>query len=157
MVLRRGEPFGELSRLEQDMDRLWGDLGSRFREWPALWRGEESGVPLDVYGDKDHLTVKATIPGVKPEEVDITITSNSLTIKGKSKEEDESNEENYLLRERAYGSFGRTFNLPEGLNTDKAEASFDNGVLTITIPKKEDIKPKNLKVEVSRAIEGEKK
>ena len=157
MVLRRWEPFRGLRHLEQEMDRLWGEVGGRFWGWPARWRGEELGIPIDVYDSDDQVVVKATIPGVKPEDVDITITGNSLTIKGEAKGEREINEESYLLRERSYGSFSRTVNLPEGVNTDKAEASFENGVLTINVPKKEEVKPKSLKVKVSKPIEGENK
>jgi HSP20 family protein len=102
------------------------------------------------------VVVKASLPGVKPEDVDITISGDTLTIKGETKTEEEVKREDYLYQERRYGSFSRTIALPSSLQTDKAEATFENGVLTLTIPKIEEVKPKTIKVKPKEVIEGEK-
>jgi len=101
--------------------------------------------------------VKAALPSVKPEEIDITITGDTLSIKGETKAMGEVKREDYLYREHRYGAFSRSIILPTNLKTDKAEANFENGVLTLTIPRSEEAKPKTIKVKTKGTIEGEKK
>jgi HSP20 family protein len=100
--------------------------------------------------------VKAAVPGVKPEEVDVSIIGDILTIKGEHKEEKEVKEDNYFRKERRYGTFSRSVQIPVPVKTDKAEAVFDNGVLTLTLPKAEAVKPKQIKVKPKAVIEGAK-
>jgi HSP20 family protein len=109
-----------------------------------------------MYQTPQAVVVKATVPGVKPEDMEITITGDTLTIKGETKAEKEIKQEDYICQECRYGSFSRTVTLPAGLKTDKAEATFENGVLTLTIPKAEEVKPKSIKVKTKSAIEGKK-
>jgi len=109
-----------------------------------------------MYHTDIEVMVKVALPGVKPEEVDITITGDTLTIKGESKVEKEIKREDYLYQEHRYGTFGRSVTLPSGLDSDKAEANFENGILTLTIPKSEQIKPKQIKVKAMGVIEGKK-
>jgi len=145
MSIVRWEPLRDFMTLREAMDRLFEDsfVGRRPREWaPAL----ESTLALDMYQTEDATVIKSSVPGIKPEEIDISITRNTLTISGKCKEEEEIKEENYIRRERRYGSFSRSVVLPEGLEPDKAEASFEDGVLTLTIPKAPEAKPKVIKV-----------
>jgi HSP20 family protein len=145
MSIVRWEPLRDFMTLREAMDRLFEDsfVGRRPREWaPAL----EGTLPLDMYQTDDATVIKSAVPGVKPEEIDISISGNTLTISGESKEEEEVKEENYIRRERRYGSFSRSVVLPEGLEADKAEASFEDGVLTLTIPKAPESKPKVIKV-----------
>jgi len=97
------------------------------------------------------------LPGFKPEEVDISITGDTLTLKGEHREEKETKNENYLLQERSYGSFSRSITIPVEVKSEKAEASFEDGVLTLTLPKAEEVKPKQIKVKARPMIEGEKK
>ena len=97
----------------------------------------------------DQVTVKAALPGVKPEDVEITLTGNTLSLSGQVKEETETKEKNYLRRETRMGSFSRMIELPAGLKTENADAKFENGVLTISFPKAEEIKPKTIKVKTS--------
>jgi HSP20 family protein len=100
-----------------------------------------------VYETADSVVVKTAVPGVKPEEIDITITGDVLTIKGETKTEEKVEKANYFRQERRYGAFQRSVELPGSLLTDKAKASFENGLLTLTIPKSEEVKPKTIKVE----------
>jgi HSP20 family protein len=101
--------------------------------------------------------VKAELPGVKPEEVDVSVVEDVLTIKGEHREEKEEKETSYLRRELSYGSFARSVRLPTSVDSNKAEAVFENGVLTLTLPKAEEVKPKQIKVKARKLIEGDKK
>jgi HSP20 family protein len=142
--LARWEPFNDLISLRDAMDRLFEESFVRSPKSLIPWKSSE--LDLDMYETDNEVVVKASIPGIKPEELDITITGDTLSIMGETKEENEVKRENYLYQERCYGSFSRSVALPEGLITDKAEASFENGVLTLHIPKAEEIKPKTVKV-----------
>ena len=109
-----------------------------------------------MYHTADDVVVKAALPGVKPEEVDITITDGNLTIKGETKAEEEVQREDYFYQEHRYGAFNRSVTLRNGLNTDKAEANFDNGILAVTLPKSEQVKPKSIKGKAKSITEGKK-
>ncbi len=136
------------------MDRLFDDSIVR----PSFYlAGQESDIPLDVYQTANEVVIKASLPGFKPEEVDISVTGDTVTIKGEHKEEKETREENYLLQERHYGSFSRSITVPVEIKSEKAEASFEDGVLKLTLPKAEAVKPKQIKVKARPMIEGEKK
>ena len=155
MTLQRWEPLSEMVTLRNAMDRLFEDSFVR----PSVFlKANEGGIlPIDVFQTKDDVVVKASLPGYKPEEVDISITGDTLTIKGEHKEESETKDGEYWLKERRYGTFSRTFTIPVEVKSDKAEAAFENGVLTLTLPKAEEIKPKQIKVKANKLIEGEKK
>jgi HSP20 family protein len=145
MAIERWQPFSELMSLRQAMDKLFED--SFVRPSRALAALGEASVPaLDIYQTPNDVVVKATLPGLKPEDVTIDITGETLTIKGETKAEQEIKREDYLYQERRYGSFSRSVVLPGGLETDKAEAMMEDGVLTLTIPKAEEVKPKAIKV-----------
>ena len=145
MAIERWQPFSELMSLRQAMDKLFED--SFVRPSRALYALGEVAVPaLDIYQTPNEVVVKATLPGVKPEDVSIDITGETLTIRGESKAEQEIKKEDYLYQERRYGSFSRSVALPSGLKPDKAEATIEDGVLTLTIPKAEEVKPKAIKV-----------
>ena len=146
MAITRWEPFRELVSLRQAMDRLFEDS---FVRPSRLWTGLEAGeLPVDMYQTADEVIIKASLPGIKPEEVDITITGDAVTIKGETKAEEEIKRDDYLYQERRYGAFSRNVRLPGSLKTDKAEAVFENGLVTLTIPKAEEAKPKTVKVKV---------
>jgi len=130
------------------MDRLMEDALVRPSRI-STWLGEPH-LALDIYQTKDTVVVKAPLPGVKPEDVEITITGDVLTIKGETKVEENVEKEDYFFQERRYGSFSRSVTLPDGLKTDKAEASFEDGVLTLTVPKAEEHKPKSVKVKAKK-------
>ncbi len=156
MNLVRWEPFREMMSLRQAMDRLMED--SFVRPSRALrLLGEEAFPAIDVYQTPSELVVKAALPGVKADEVDITISGDTLTIKGETKATEEVRREDYLYQEHRYGAFNRSIALSSSLESNKAEATFGNGILTVTIPRAEEVKPKTIKVKTKEVIEGEKK
>jgi len=156
MNLVRWEPFRDLMSLRQAMDRLYEESFVRPSRALALF-GDGVHAPIDVYQTPNEVVVKASLPGVKPEDVEINITDDTLTIKGETKGIEELKREDYLYREHHHGSFVRSITLPHALQTDKAEATSEDGILTLTIPKAEDAKPRTIEVKAKKAIEGEKK
>jgi HSP20 family protein len=143
--LVRWEPGREMTSLRDAMDRLFEDAFIRPGWFAPAWGAAEM-LPVDVYETGDAVVVKATVPGVKPEEIDVTVTGELLTIKGEFKQEAKVEKPNYLRQERRFGSFCRQVGLPAGVNADKANATFENGVLTLEMPKVEAVKPKTVKV-----------
>ncbi len=152
--LMRWEPFREMTTLKQAMDRLFEDsfVGPTGFSTSAI-----PEVATDMYETDSDVVIKAELPGVKPEEVDVSIANNVLTIKGEHKEEREDKETNYWHKELRYGNFSRSLRLPTSVDSDRADAVFENGVLTLTIPKAEEVKPRQIKVKQNKLIEGEKK
>ncbi len=151
----RWDPFREVTSLRDAMDRLFEDSFVRpSRFWPEIGSGD---LAIDMYQTADDVVVKASIPGMKPEEVDISIAGDILTIKGEHKEEKETKEQDYFVKERHYGSFNRSLTIPVAVKTDKAKAVFENGVLTLTLPKAEEVKPKQIKIKAKALIESGKK
>jgi HSP20 family protein len=151
----RWDPFGEMVYLRQAMDHLFDE--SFPRPWGLVHRDGETFVPLDVYETEDELVVKASLPGVKSEDVDVSITGDTLSIKGEFKSEEETKKPSYYCQERRYGSFHRAVTLPTQVESDKAEAVFEHGILTLTMPKAEAAKPRTIKIKARGTIEGEKK
>lgn len=155
MDLVKWEPFREMMSLRNAMDRLFEDS---FVRPSRIWQDSGSElIPVDMYQTDNDVVVKASLPGFKPEEVDISISGDALTIKGEHKEEQETKDENYFRKELRYGSFNRVLPLPVQIKSDKAEAQFENGVLTLTLPKAEEVKPKQIKIKPKAIIEGSKK
>jgi len=106
------------------------------------------GLAIDMLETRDEVIVVTSVPGVKPEDIDISITGDTLTIKGETKMEEEIRREHLIRQERRYGAFTRSVSLPAGINANGAEAAFENGILTLHIPKREVGKPKAIKVKV---------
>lgn len=143
--LVRWEPFRDLVSLREAMDRLFEESFVRPQtDWLAPT--EAGALAVDMYETEDAVVVKSAIPGIKPEDIDITVTGDTLTIKGETKFEEEVKEENYVRREMRYGSFVRSLPVPVSVVADKAEAEFENGVLTLTLPKAEEVKPKAIQI-----------
>ncbi len=143
--LVRWEPFRDLISLREAMDRLFEESFVRPRtEWLAPLGAETLAV--DMYETDDAIVVKSAIPGIKPEDLDISIANDSLTIKGETKFEEEVQEELFIRQERRYGSFCRSLTIPMPVVADKAEAEFENGILTLRLPKAEEVKPKPIQV-----------
>ena len=145
-TLVRWEPFRELVSLREAMDRLFEDSFVRPQAGRLLpFRGMET-LAVDVYETDDSVIVKSPIPGIKPEDLEVSITGDTLTIKGETKTEEGIKEENYVRRECRYGSFSRSLTIPVPVKAEKAEAEFENGILTLTLPKAEEVKPKTIKI-----------
>ena len=156
MVLQRWEPFRELRQMEDTMNRLWrGFAGSPFSREGA----EDWNILIDVVQKKDEIEVKASMPGVKPEAIEVAVEDNILTLRAERKPDIEGEEAAYLIRERPTGSFYRALRLPDTVDTNKIRSYYDNGVLTVTMPKAEEKKKKQIQVKVTggtKAIEGKK-
>jgi HSP20 family protein len=156
MSMQRWEPFREMMTLRDAMDRLLEE--SFVRPSSILTEGEGRGtMPLDMYQTENEVVVKASLPGFKPEEVDISITGDTLTIKGEHKEEKETKEKDYIYKERRYGSFSRTITIPVAVKSDRADATFENGEIMLKLPKAEEAKPKQIKVKARPMLESGKK
>src|SRR5438105_13823734 len=145
-TLARWEPFRGATSLQDQVNRLLNDVFER--------QGEESSLTawapaVDIYETEHELVVKADLPEIDPKDLDIRVENNILTIRGERKFEKKVNEENYLRVERSYGSFARSFTLANTVNTEAIKAEYQNGVLTLRIPKREEAKPKQIKVNVS--------
>jgi HSP20 family protein len=139
----RWEPFREMTSLRDAMDRMFEE---GFWRPPVPFGWGEGSLALDMYETEDKVVVKTAIPGMKAEDLDVSVTGNTLTIRAETIEEEEVKRERYLRRERRHGSYARSVTLPNGLEADKAEADYTDGILTLTFPKAEEIKPKTIKV-----------
>src|SRR4051812_43296766 len=142
---RRPSPFSELVTLRQAMDRLFDD--TVFRPLTAYSnQGDLARLPLDVRTTPDALHVEAALPGIAPEDVDITVENGTLTIRAEDRTERTGDEKGWVVREISRGSVMRSIALPTGLEADKAEATFEHGVLKLRIPKAEQVKPKQIRI-----------
>ena len=133
---------------DSQLNRLFSDFFGRATQEQTLTTWAPA---VDIYEGENELVVKADLPDVKPEELDIRVENNILTIRGERKFEKKVDEKNYLRVERAYGSFARSFSLANTVNTDAIKADYKDGVLTLSVPKREEAKPKQIKVNVSAA------
>lgn len=148
MSLIRWRPTRDLVGIRDEMNRLFDSF---FTGWPERRKdllASEWAPSIDVAETDEEIVVTAELPGVKQDEVDITITDDVLTLKGEKKEEKEVKEKNYHRVERSYGSFQRSISLPTGVKSDEAKAAYKDGVLHITVPKAEEAKPKQIKIDV---------
>jgi HSP20 family protein len=145
------EPFRGLSTLQGQLNRLFNDS---FRN-----SGEESALTtwapaVDIFETPNELVVKADLPDVNEKDIDVRVENNLLTIRGERKFDKSVSEENYLRVERTYGAFSRSFSLPNTVNAEAIGAEYKNGVLTVTLPKREESKPRQVKVTVNAASNG---
>ena len=140
--LIRWEPAREMMSLRDAMDRLFDDAFTR----PLSIRDAWSVPAIDMYQTDDEIVVKASLPGIKPDEVQINVTGEVLTLKGEIKHEEDKKEKAWHIHEQRYGSFERSVALPTDVVADKAKAEFENGILTITLPKAEEVKPRTITV-----------
>ncbi len=153
-IIRRTSPFDDLFSLRRAMDRLFDDETIRPRVWRPVTLGAEPA--LDITTTPDELMVKASLPGWSPEDVDITLTGSTLTISGEMREEARREEESWVLNEIRRGSFSRTLELPDGLVGDRATATHEHGILTLRIPKAEEVKPKQIKITATSDAQPER-
>ena len=153
-VLTRWDPFREFSTLQDRMNRLFQDSFTQGRD-EAL--STSSFAPaVDVYEDEHKITLKVEVPGIDEKDIDIRVENNTLTVHGERKFEKEEKEENYRRVERQYGSFTRSFTLPNTVDADNITADYDKGVLKLQLAKRAEAKPKQIKVNVgsSKTLEG---
>jgi len=151
-LVRRTSPLGELVSLRQAMDRLFEDSFVRPRGW-ALTGEMGASLPLDVTNTPDALVVEAALPGIRPEDVEITVEDGALTIRAESKDERQETQGETIISEIRRGSMSRTITLPSGLEPDKANATFEHGVLRLTFPRAEEVKPRQIRI--SPTIDGQ--
>ena len=146
----RWEPMREMTGMREMMDRLF-DEGFARPFSSALVDGYGAGLPaLDIFQTDKEVVVKAGLPGVKGDDVQISIANGMLSIRGEVKEQEDERKGTYHLRERRYGSFARSISLPTDVDVDKAHAEFEDGVLTLTLPKSEQVKPKTISIKARK-------
>jgi HSP20 family protein len=145
--ITRYDPLNEMVSLRSAMDRLFEDSFVSPLTWRTIGGGNESLTPpIDVHETPDELVVTAALPGMKADDVEITMTGQTLTLRGEFKADDEVTKDQYLYRERRFGSFSRTLQLPVRVQGDHAQATFADGVLTLSIPKAEEVKPRQIRI-----------
>jgi HSP20 family protein len=148
MAIDRWDPFREAVSLRDAMNTL---LQESFIRPGGQSASTGVALPLDVSETEDAFVVKASLPGIKPEDVEITVHGDVLSIRGESKVDEEKKGEHWHIRERRSGSFQRSVSLPTPVNSDKAHADFEHGVLTLTLPKSEAAKPRQIKIGAASA------
>ena len=147
MAMQRWNPFEDMIPVEDRMKRFW----NRMPFWPQ-WAGNTEGdwtVPFDVRVNDDAVVVEASLPGISPEEVTVEIEDGVLTVKGETKTENEEKKEGYVLKERSQGAFYRSVRLPQAVDEENATSTYKDGVLTISLPRKAESKPKRIKLDVA--------
>jgi HSP20 family protein len=149
MTLVRFDPFREFATMQERVNRVFGDFSNRRTEDDLLARG--AWVPsVDIFENDQHeLVIKAELPDVKREDIDLSIENDMLTLRGEKKMDSEVKDEQYHRVERVYGAFTRSFSLPSTLDTTKVSADYKNGVLEIRLPRREEAKPKQIQVQVN--------
>lgn len=147
MSMTRWEPFRNLNTLQEQVNRLFEDSSTRSRPGQAELASWAPAV--DIYETENELVVKADLPEVQEKDIDVRVENNTVTIRGERKFGNEVHEDNYLRVERAYGTFTRSFSLPNTVNTEAIKAEYRNGVLSVRMPKREETKPKQIKISVS--------
>jgi HSP20 family protein len=149
MAIVRWEPFRDLLTTQREFDRLFKEAFS-----PMSGETEVStrswAPPVDIYETEDAIVLKAELPGIDPKDVEVRVEDNTLYLKGERNYEKEVKEQNYHRIERSYGSFARSFTLPNSISAEKVKAEYKDGLLTLTMPKREEAKPKTIKIDVSK-------
>ncbi len=147
MAIIRWDPFREMTQLQNRFDRLFEAVGGRQESWlPAV----------DVFDTQDAVVLKAELAGMDPADIQIEVEDNVLTIKGERRFDEKVDEERYYRVERRFGSFQRSLALPQGVKSDEIDASYDEGILTVTVPKAEQEKPKRIEVQARKTVEAKK-
>ena len=149
-MLQRWEPFSDLRQMQNTMDRMWRRFGNHQSNGNTESQEIEAwAFPLDVVRKGDDTVIRASVPGIKPEDIQVSIEDNVLTIRGHTAEDHQDGDGTFLMRERRSGSFHRALRLPESVDVDKVQPHYLNGVLTITVPKAEAKKARQLQVHFS--------
>jgi HSP20 family protein len=143
--LLRWEPFRELVSLREAMDRLFEESFVRPREGVLTTDGA-GALAVDMYETSEEVIVRTALPGVDPDDIDVSVVGDTLTIRGETKAEEKEEGANYIRRERRYGTFSRSLLIPSNVVADKAAADFSKGILTLRLPKAEEVKPKRIEI-----------
>ena len=151
-VLTRWDPFRELATVQDRMNRLFQESFGPAQQETMTTAAFAPAV--DIYEDEHNITLKVEVPGIEEKDIDVRLENQTLTIRGERKFEKEEKEENYRRVERQYGSFSRSFTLPNIVDTENVHASYDKGVLEIRLAKKAEAKPKQIKVNVEKKLEA---
>ncbi|TMG53741.1 MAG: Hsp20/alpha crystallin family protein [Chloroflexi bacterium] len=146
MTLARWNPINDVVSLREAMDRLFEDSFIRPTAWTGMAAGGQLAVPVDLWETKDAYHLTADLPGLTPEDLEISATSDTVTISGELKQEKDVTNEGWLRQERRTGKFTRSFTLPVQIDPNKVEAHFTNGVLELAVPKAESTKPRSIKI-----------
>jgi len=155
MSLERWDPFREMVSLRDAMDRLLNQ--SVVRPGQVLSGMRPDAIPLDVVDRGEFFEVRASVPGVRPEDIEVTVQGDRVTLRGETKGEEERTGDNWLMREHRYGTWQRSVTLPGGVSSDSAEAQMDNGILLLKLPKAQEARPRKISVgagPASRASAG---
>jgi HSP20 family protein len=152
MAIIRWEPFRDLVGLQERMNRLFDESfrGINRTGSEEDWVGGSWAPAVDIYEQNGNIVLKAELPGVDPKDVDVRVENNILTLRGERKLENEVKRESYHRVERAYGSFTRSFTLPNVVDTEKIKAEYKDGLLRMTLPKKDEAKPKQISINVAK-------
>jgi HSP20 family protein len=151
MAIVRWQPFRDLLATEREFDRLFREAFSPlFGEREGEFSTRAWAPAVDIFETDNSIVLKAELPGVDPKDVEVRVEDNTLYLKGERKFENETKEENYHRIERSYGSFARSFVLPNSMDAEKVAAEYQDGLLTLTLPKREEAKPKTIKINVSK-------
>ena len=153
--ITRFDPLGEMVSLRSAMDRLFEDSFVNPLGWRTLNGNDTVTPPIDVHESADEIVVSAALPGMKADDVEITMTGQSLTLRGEFKADEKVERDQYLYRERRFGSFSRSLQLPVRVQGDKADATFKDGILTLRIPKAEEVKPRQIRINAGDADTAE--
>ena len=151
--LVRWSPFREMVDMQRRLDRIFDDMGRNLPE--SDWTEAGNWLALDVHETADAFTVETDLPGVSPENINVSVHENTLTISAETKREEKQEKDNRIISERRYGTFHRSIRLPNTVNADKVEANFENGVLHLTLPKSESAKPRQIEVKGTPALTTE--
>jgi HSP20 family protein len=156
MSITRYDPFRELRLLQDEVNRLFSSNVSRSFDDEGLMRGAWT-PSVDIYENKDHIVLEAELPGMKREDFDLTVENNVLTLRGERRFEKKEDSDNYHRVERAYGSFTRSFTLPQTVSAEDATAEYKNGVLRVVLQKREEVKARRIQIAGEGSAEGTRK
>lgn len=148
MTIARFTPIGDVVSLREAMDRLFEDSFIRPNGW-ASGNGQPLAVPVDLWETKDAYHLRADLPGLSPDDIDINATADTFTLSGETKPSTDVTNEGWLRQERRFGKFARSFTVPMQIDPNKVEAKFQNGVLELVLPKAENVKPRSIKINAS--------
>ena len=153
MAIVRWEPFRDLVSIQDRMNRIFDEAfrgGTRPSSSDEEWSLGSWAPAVDIFEQDGNIVLKAELPGVDPKDVDVRVENNVLTLRGERKLDNEVQKENYHRVERAYGSFSRSFTLPSVVDTEKIKADYRDGVLRVTLPKREEARPKQISISVTK-------